>query len=283
MAVARHGSGVTAAGRALASQVHPVFMLPPVATAAFGALLAPSVTALPAGLHLVAIFCAVYTAHVKDGYVDFHVRGEDADHPLTVYGCGVGMVAASLGFVVAVGGLFVTAGVLAAAVTVPTWVIGYLHAPQLDSTTVGATLGYPVGVALALTGGYITQTGGLDVLPLSLALVFLVLLAGVKIVDDAADYDYDVGVGKPTVAVVVGPTRARWIAEGCMATAVVAVVGLAAIEVVPPTSVGAGFLFVVVAGVAHRRGAAVATMLLVRGAYVFLAGLIVALWLHPLS
>ncbi|MFB6163642.1 MAG: ubiquinone biosynthesis protein UbiA, partial [Haloarculaceae archaeon] len=76
MAIARSGAGVTPALRALGSQVHPVFMLPPLAASSFGALLAGE-PALPlAALHVTAMFAAVYTAHVKDGYVDFYVRGE---------------------------------------------------------------------------------------------------------------------------------------------------------------------------------------------------------------
>ncbi|MFD1525434.1 ubiquinone biosynthesis protein UbiA, partial [Halolamina salina] len=39
MGIARHGSGPAALLGAYASQVHPVFMLPPVATALFGAAL----------------------------------------------------------------------------------------------------------------------------------------------------------------------------------------------------------------------------------------------------
>ena len=40
MAVARHGTGPAATVRALWSQVHPVFMLPPVAASLFGGVLA---------------------------------------------------------------------------------------------------------------------------------------------------------------------------------------------------------------------------------------------------
>ncbi|MFB6128311.1 MAG: lycopene cyclase, partial [Halorhabdus sp.] len=78
MAIARHHSGIVPAARALASQVHPVFMLPPVAVSVAGSLLAARATGtfapIVAGLHATAIFAAVYTAHVKDGYVDFFVR-----------------------------------------------------------------------------------------------------------------------------------------------------------------------------------------------------------------
>lgn len=283
MAVARHGSGPTAAGRALASQVHPVFMLPPVAMAAFGALLAPAVTPGAAVAHLSAVFWAVYTAHVKDGYIDYHVRGEDPDHPLTVLGCRVGLGVATLGFLLGLGVVYALAGSVAAVVTAPTWVIGYLHAPQLDSTTVGATLGYPVGVALALVGGYVVQTGGVAVVVAALGVVFLLLLTGVKIIDDATDYDYDAGVGKPTVAVVLGRRRARTVAEGFLGMAVLSVLVLVAVDVLPPSSVGASLVFTGVAVFAREADATVATMLLVRGSYLFLAVLVASLWFHPLT
>ncbi|MFB6104907.1 MAG: ubiquinone biosynthesis protein UbiA [Halobacteriaceae archaeon] len=283
MAVARHGVGPGAVGRALASQVHPVFMLPPVATASFGAILADDVVAIAAAFHLGAVFFAVYTAHVKDGFVDFHHRGEDDDHPLTVRGCRLALGGATAAFLACVAGLWVVAGPVAAAVTAPTWVIGYLHAPQLDGTTVGATGGYPVGVVVALIGGYVVQTGGLAILPGSLAVVFGVLLVGVKIVDDTTDYAYDRRVGKPTVAVIVGRRRARTIANTFMVTAVGLVVVLAVAQILPRSAVLAAIAFGAVAVIADGADAGTATKLLVRGAYVFLAVLVAAVWFHPVG
>jgi hypothetical protein len=84
---ARHGTGLRADLSALASQVHPVFMLPPLASSWFGSMLAGEFSLALGALHMTAVFLAVYTAHVKDGYVDFHLRGEDDDHPITEPGC----------------------------------------------------------------------------------------------------------------------------------------------------------------------------------------------------
>jgi len=70
MAIARHEHGLQADLRALLSQVHPVFMLPPLA-ARRGSVAVAGEFALSVGaIHMTAIFFAVYTAHVKDGYVD---------------------------------------------------------------------------------------------------------------------------------------------------------------------------------------------------------------------
>lgn len=283
MAVARHGAGPTVAARALASQVHPVFMLPPLAVASFGAILAPTVSAPLVGVHLFAVFCAVYTAHVKDGLVDFHHRGEDDDHPLTVGGCHAALVGAVTAFLLAALTLWALAGVAAAVITVPLGVIGFLHAPQLDTTTAGATLGYPLGVVLAFVGGFVIQTGTVSVTVLGVAAVLFVMLAGIKIVDDTTDVNYDREIGKPTVAVVIGPTSARGLANSLFGTAVIGVLGLAVLGGVPPTGVVAGGAFAVVAVIANRATPEVATMLLVRGAYVFLAVLIAGLWFHPLT
>jgi len=87
MAIARHEHGLQADLRALLSQVHPVFMLPPLAASWFGAAVAGEFALSVGAIHMTAIFFAVYTAHVKDGYVDFHRRGEDDDHPMTIRGC----------------------------------------------------------------------------------------------------------------------------------------------------------------------------------------------------
>lgn len=286
MAIARHHSGTVPAARALASQVHPVFMLPPVAVSLVGSLLAArtgAFTPIVVALHATAIFAAVYTAHVKDGYVDFFVRSEDDDHPLSVEGCRLALLAAGLVFVAALAGLFLTAGAGAAALTAPTWVLGYFHAPQLDTHPVTATGGYPIGIALSLLGSFVAGHGSLTPTVFGLAGVLLAVLLGIKIIDDAQDLAYDRSIEKRTVAVVLGPGRARRLAEGLLAAGLAGVVVLAAVGVFPTGSVLAVFAFSAVAAIAHRADPRLATMLLVRGAYVFLALLLAALWYRPFA
>jgi len=283
MPISRRGSGVAPATRALASQVHPVFMLPPVACSLFGGVLAGAFAPVPGALHATAIFAAVYTAHVKDGYVDFHVRGEDDDHPLSERGCRLALVGSSALFFACTAGLWLVAGPVAALFTLPTWLVGYHHAPQLDTNPVTATTGYPLGIALAILGGFYAQAGALGAVPLAFAAVFLVLLSGVKVIDDAQDFDYDRSIDKTTVAVALGPRRARTAAFGLMAAALALVVGFAALAVFPPSSVAAVAGFGAVAAVARRADPTLATMLLVRGSYVFLALLLVAVWFRPLG
>jgi 1,4-dihydroxy-2-naphthoate octaprenyltransferase len=283
MNVARHGTGLRATGRALASQIHPVFMLPPVAASVFGAVLARDIEVGLAAVHVVAAFSALYTAHVKDGYVDFYLRGEDDDHPLTRRGCGVALVGATTVFALATAVIAVAAGPIAAALTVPGWVVGYLHAPHLDLHPVTATAGYPVGIVFALVGGHYVQTRTLSTVVLAFAAVFLVVLSGIKIVDDAKDYDYDRSISKRTVAVVLGPAAARRTAYGLMTAGMVGVVLLTALGVFPASAVGGVVVFGAVALVARRATDRVATMLLIRGTYLFLAALVVAVWFRPLS
>jgi len=169
-------------------------------------------------------------------------------------------------------------------VTAPTWLIGYTHAPQLDLNPVGATMGYPTGIALALLGGYYAQATALDPQVLALAGVFLLLLTGIKIIDDETDYDYDSSIDKRTVAVVLGPRRARGLALALLAVAMAGVVALAALlPGIPPTAAGAALAFGAVLTVAYRAEATLATMLLIRGSYLFLAVLVAAVWFRPLS
>ena len=283
MPLSRRGSGPVAATRALASQVHPVFMLPPVACSLFGGVLAGAFAASAGLLHATAIFAAVYTAHVKDGYVDFHVRGEDDDHPLTERGCKRALAGSTALFVACTAGLWLVVGVGAVLLTLPTWVIAYHHAPQLDTNPVTATTGYPLGIALALLGGYYVQAGTLTAMAVAFAAVFLVLLSGVKVIDDAQDFEYDRSIRKRTVAVVLGRERARTAAYALMVVALALVVAFAALSVFPPSSVTAVAGFGVVAGIARRAEPELATMLLVRGSYVFLALLLAAVWFRPLG
>jgi len=287
MAIARHRSGTVPAVRALASQVHPVFMLPPVAVSLTGSLLAARETGAfdptVAALHATAIFAAVYTAHVKDGYVDFFLRGEDDDHPLSTAGCRLALVGAGAVFVAALVGVWLTAGVGAAALTAPTWALGYFHAPQLDTNPITATGGYPSGIALALLGAFLAGHGSLTPIAVGLAGVLLAVLLEIKVIDDAQDLAYDRSIDKRTVAVVLGPRRARRVAEGLLAAGLLGVAVLAAVGVFPTGTILAVFAFGAVAAVARRADPRLATMLLVRGAYVFLALLLVALWYRPFA
>ncbi len=281
--IARHGDGPGDVLRAFTSQVHPVFMLPPLAASAFGAVLANRVDPSLLGLHLLAAFAALYTAHVKDGYVDFHLRGEDDDHPMTVRGCRVALLGASAVFFGCAIALGVLVGPVATLLTLPGWVVGYLHAPQLDLNPVGATAGYPSGIAFALLGGHYVQAETLPPVVLAFAAIFLVVLSGIKTVDDAKDYDYDRSIGKRTAAVVLGPSRARTLAYGLMAAGMGAVLAIAFAGVFPPSAVGAVAVFTVVAGFAYRADPSLATKLLIRGSYLFLAALVAAVWFRPLG
>ncbi|WP_255167993.1 UbiA family prenyltransferase [Natrononativus amylolyticus] len=283
MSLARDGSGLEPTVRAYLSQVHPVFMLPPLAASLFGAILAQAVDPVLAGVHVVAMFTAVYTAHVKDGYVDFYVRGEDDDHPMTEWGCHVGLALSTGLFALCCALLFVLVDWVAVALTLPTWLIAYHHAPQLDMNPVTATTGYPMGIALAILGGFYVQAGTIAAVPLGFAVVFLALLSGIKVIDDAQDYDYDRSIRKRTVAVVVGPDRAYTVAYALMVAGLLAVVAFAVAQVFPPTAVLAVLAFGAVALLASRAEPDVATMLLIRGSYVFLAVLVAAVWFEPLA
>jgi lycopene cyclase domain-containing protein len=260
-------------------------MLPPVAAAWFGASLAarPAVALEPLLAVSLAAFFAVYTAHVKDGYVDFHVRGEDADHPLTARGCRLGLAGATLGFVASLAAVAWLSGPVAATLLAPTWLLGYLHAPTLDTHPVGATAGYPLGVAILVVAGHHAQAGALSARVLAFALVFLVVLCGVKVIDDATDHDYDRSIDKRTVAVVLGPARARRLAEALLAGGLFAVVALAVDGLFPPSAAFATLPLAVVGLYARRADPELATMLLVRGVYLLLAGLVVATYFRPLS
>jgi len=283
MAIAREGTGIRHTAAALASQVHPVFMLPPLAASGFGAVLAGSFEPLAGAAHIAAMFFAVYTAHVKDGLVDFYVRDEDDSHPMTVFGCRAALAGSTAGFLVATAALWATAGTAAALLAVPTWFIGYLHAPQLDMHPVTATVGYPGGIALAILGGFAGQSGTLATAPVVYALIFFLLLSGIKIIDDAKDAEYDRSIGKRTVTVVLGYRRSHELAYGLMIGGSVLVLWHAAVGVLAPATLVAPLVFGAVAAFARRSGPDLATMLLVRGSYLFLAALVAAEWFRPLA
>lgn len=173
-------------------------------------------------------------------------------------------------------------GAGAALLTLPTWAIGYLHAPQLDTNPVTTTLGYPAGVALAIVGETYAQAA-VPPRALGFGLVFLATLAGVKIIDNEQDYEYDRSIDKHSVSVALGPVRTRRLAYGLLVVGILAVPVGATIGPFPASAVVASVAFGAVAAVAAQARAETATMLLVRGAYVFLAYLVAAVWFEPLG
>ena len=135
---------------------------------------------------------------------------------------------------------------------------------------------------LALVGGYYVQAATVTPAAVGLAVVFLAFLSGIKVIDDAQDFDYDRSIDKRTVAVVLGREHAYRAAYALMATGMVAVLALAAASPTVPTSAAAApVVFGAVAAVARRAGPERATKLLIRGSYLFLAVLVAAVWFRP--
>lgn len=283
MAIAKHGSGLRDEVRALLSQVHPVFMLPPLAASSFGALVVGTVRLNVLFVHVLAIFFAVYTAHIKDGFVDFYRRGEDDSHPMTSRGCRLALVGSCLGFAACLVYLGSRVGVGAAALTAPTLLLGYFHAPQLDINPVTVTTGYPLGIALAILGGFYAQAETLSLPIVAFASVFLIVLSGVKVVDDAQDYDYDSSIEKRTVAVVLGRGRALGLAYYIMFVGLLLTLWLTVDGMFPPFAFVGIVAYGSVALFARRADPRIATMLLVRGSYLLLAVLIAAVAFEPFA
>src|SRR5699024_8772321 len=135
----------------------------------------------------------------------------------------------------------------------------------------------------AIVGGYYVQTTMVSAPLLAFAAVFLVLLSGIKVIDDAKDYDYDRSISKRTVAVVLGRERARQSAHALIGLALVGVLVSAILELFPPSTAAAAIAFAVVALATRRFEPQRATELLMRGSYLFLALLFLAVLFRPLS
>ncbi|MFB6186813.1 MAG: ubiquinone biosynthesis protein UbiA, partial [Halobacteriaceae archaeon] len=108
---------------------------------------------------------------------------------------------------------------------------------------VGATMGYPIGVFIALVGGYYVQALHLRLLPLLMGGILLLLLSGIKIIDDSQDIHYDESIAKPTVAVLVGKRRAWQLANLLMVLAFVFVSIGAMLEILSISSIVAVIVF----------------------------------------
>ncbi|WP_121743661.1 UbiA family prenyltransferase [Natronorubrum halophilum] len=264
--------------RGLVAHVQPVFLLPGVAMSLFGASLAGDAAVPTAAVHALAIGLAVYVAHLKDGYVDYYVRGEDADNPLAPTEIRVAIVAASAAFACCVAFLWAAVGPDPAALTAPLVALGLLHAPHLDAAPATGTLDYPIGIALATAGGYATQTGSVSASIVAIAAVFLVLLAGINVLLDLLDYDHDRRVPKRTIPVVVGPDAARPVAWVFVVAAVALLACSSVVGVLPPRAALAGVfpLGAVIACVVVGLAADRAVPLFIGSTYLFAAALFLA-------
>lgn len=265
--------------RGLAAHVQLVFFLPGVAMSFFGALLAGDVTVSTAAVHGLAIGLAIYVAHLKDGYVDYYVREEDLDNPLSPTEIRAAIGVSSATFVSCVAFLWATTGTVPAALTAPLVVLGLLHAPHLDAAPATGVLDYPLGISLAIAGGYATQTGALSAQVIAIAAVFLPLLAGINVLLDLLDYDHDRRVPKRTIPVVVGPDAARPVAWAFVVAAVALLIFSSALGILPPQAALAGVfpLGAAVACVMGGLAADRAVSLFIGSTYLFAAALFFAL------
>ncbi|WP_330630382.1 UbiA family prenyltransferase [Halocatena halophila] len=273
-----HRRGISGVVRAYRSQIHPVFMLPALTASLFGAVLAESVTVSLALFHAVVVCAQLYTAHLKDGYVDRYLRQEDDHNPLTPRGCRVGLLGSSLVVAVTSGLLAVLVDPFVIVLLLPGWVVAYFHAPQFDTHPLSATGGYPFGIGISLCGGYYVQTTTLATPVLVYALVIGIVLVGIKLIDDCTDVEYDRSIQKRTAAVVLGIRQTRQLGTAVLALGMVVLAVSGHVRVIPIESLLAIVVFTPIVLVARHRSVAVATMLLIRGTYLFFAVLLVTAW-----
>ncbi|ARS91890.1 hypothetical protein B1756_15985 [Natrarchaeobaculum aegyptiacum] len=216
--------------------VQPVFFLPGVAVSIVGAVLAPDPSISTAAVHATAVALAVYVAHLTDGYVDYYVRGEDERNRLSPAELRAATILTATAFGPCLVALGFTSGALAVGVTAPLLALGYLHAPYLDTNPITTTVDYPTGIALAVVGGYATQTGTVSGAVGTTALALFVFLSGIGILMDLLDYEHDREIGKRTVPVVLGPERARSVSSWLVVSSSVVVLSASAMSVVPVTA-----------------------------------------------
>lgn len=225
----------------LLSYVRPVFFAPAVAMSVYGGLLAPAsdINSGAGALHACLVGLTLFVAHLQDGYVDGHRRGEETPR----LGAAEFRRAISLGSVGVVGlagVLHWLAGSIAALSVVVLLALALFHAPYLDRNPVTVTVDYPVGIGVVLLGGYATQTRGVALPILGVAAAFVGLLSGIKIGIDRLDARFDRSIGKRTIPVAHGTGGATQVAATVFvvtALTTAAIVGSVAVR--PGAVVGA--------------------------------------------
>jgi 1,4-dihydroxy-2-naphthoate octaprenyltransferase len=211
----------------LLTYVRPTFMLPAVGMSVYGALLAPARVFQPeiAALHAGTVGLALFVAHLRDGYIDGYRRDEETPR-LDASTLQSGIRLGSAVLLVAAGVLYVAAGPLAALSVVVLLALALLHAPYLDRHPVTVTVDYPVGIGVAILGGYTAQAAGFPLAVIAVAALFSTLLSGIKIGIDRLDTAFDRSIDKRTVPVALGPTSASRVAAAVFLLAALATVAV---------------------------------------------------------
>ncbi|MEM4255174.1 MAG: hypothetical protein QXR53_02495 [Candidatus Norongarragalinales archaeon] len=194
------------------SQVHPVFMVAAVGATVVGGLYSPVSNPPNLLVFCAGVFAALYFAHVKDSYVDFFERREDSFSFLTKKQSEKAMALSALGVIACLLYFAFLGFWLAIPIILCGFLLAYFHAP-MDLNPVGATAGYPTGLALAMLGGYYVQARATPFSMILFAIAVWLVLNGVKIVDDVKDFDWDERFGKKAAPVFFGKKRANF--AGC--------------------------------------------------------------------
>jgi 1,4-dihydroxy-2-naphthoate octaprenyltransferase len=214
-------------------------------------------------------------AHLRDGYVDFYLRGEDDDIPLTEWGIQAAVVATTAVFLGCVALLWLWVGWLAVALTAPLYVLAILHAPYLDRHPLSVTIDYPTGIALTLLGGFVVQAESLTRTIIVVALAHLLVLAGIKVLLDGLDRDADRRIDKRTIPVVLGPARARFASTVLVASAGVTLALGVGAGLLPPVALAVAAVPLGASLIGHRTSLHRATGLVMSATYPFTAGIVV--------
>lgn len=250
-------------------------MIPAVALAVAGAVLAPAVDIMIAVLQAIAVATALYTAHVVDEYVDAHVRGEEAPL-LSPTACRNAVVVSSVGFFALAGGLWTLDARTGATAIVPLWLLALLHATVLDTHPVSTTIDYPVGVAVAFVTGYLAQTGRITPGILAIAVALTLSLSATKVTIDRLDSDFDASIGKRTLPVVLGDRSAGRVAAVVHLVTGAVVGGFVTASILPPLALVAAIVSITEAAVVVGADPPRAVRIQMALAYPFTAVLLAA-------
>ena len=224
--------------RGLRAAVKPTFMLPAVGIAVAGNLLAPTVDFAIGIIHALAVATALYIAHLVDEYVDAYIRNEDVPS-VSERAIGYATAMATVVFLVLTARLWLIGAYTAVITTMPLLALAVLHAPVLDRHPVTVTVDYPIGIALAFSGGYLAQTDVLSGGVLGIAAVLTVLLSGLKISIDRLDRSFDQTIDKRTIPVLLGNQVSGTVAAAMHILAAVLVSAFAVVAVFPVTALAA--------------------------------------------
>lgn len=227
---------------------------------------------------LLSIFLALFSAHLKDTYIDYYVEKEDVTYRFGRFDSSYGLLSKKN----LVNGILFSMlifSLLTIYLTIFRFfylifgIIGMLlaltYSEKLSKNSVGACIGYPLGVSLVLVGGYYLQTSAFNPIVIIFSMILLLFLSSGKIIEDMIDMKHDKLFNKNTIPVLLGTKKNKMFGYALAYLSLIMVAIFSMLFLTPLNLIGILISFIIILYSSRLK--------VEKGIYIFVAGIYVVM------